>query len=545
MYESYFGFRKKPFAVTPDPEFFHPSESHREGLAHLRFAMREGLGFMVLSGEVGSGKTHLIRLLLSEFGPEVRRALILNPVLDPDDLVTAILIDLEVPIEPEMELSEKMDAFVRFLIGEHEAGRRVVIIVDESQNLSIQALERLRLLSNLETAGTKLLQIILVGQPELNLLLKLPPLRQLNQRINARHHLGPLSRADTEAYVRHRLLVAGGAENEVSFAPGALSLIHKVSGGIPRLISILCDYCLVIAFTEETHVVSAKIAREAIGLHASRLPASRPRQLERIYRRRVLAPALAGAFCFLCALALTGWNFRNQVFGALLSPREQVAHATSTAANISSDLPILSEASVEPETAQKEENGIPSGASPRPAVQSLLSEEDLAPKTPRTVEPEPARPQVSSGSPAPANEPGLASAPLPKVESSIPQGSSLPPKEASVQTEPENPAPRSISKSAESKREGTKYGVQIASLKTIEKARQAAKEVNRMGPVYLVPWTSPQGVSWVKVVLGAYEDVSEAKEIARKLDEEGKAKGARVVENRWWDSPNRVVSPGT
>lgn len=542
MYERYFGFRKKPFSVTPDPEFFYPSQSHREGLAHLRYAMREGLGFMVLSGEVGSGKTHLIRLLLSESGTEVKRALILNPILDPDDLVTAILMDLEVPIEPEMELSEKMDVFVRFLVGESESGRRVVIIVDESQNLSIQALERLRLLSNLETAGRKLLQIILVGQPELNLLLKLPPLRQLNQRINVRHHLGPLSRSETEEFIRHRLAVAGGTENEVVFAPGAVNTLHKVSGGIPRVISILCDYCLVIAFTEETPLVSAKIAREAVGLHAGRVPISKPLQMERVYRRRALAPALAGAFCLLGALALTGWNLSGRLPGSILSRGEGVALAASTGPT---EPPLVPAGEEEPVSKPRAVNDVRSGARIRPVVQSLLSEEDLTPQEARTVEPPQRNPEISSELPAPIKESEVAVVPTPRAEPPVPQGPALPPKEAPAATPSKEAAPQSGTKPTESERDGTKYGVQVASLKTIEKARQAAKSINRMGPVYLVPWTSPQGVSWVKVVLGAYGDLNEAKEIARKLDEEGKAKGARVVENRWWDSPNRVVSPGT
>jgi general secretion pathway protein A len=529
MYEKFFGFHRKPFSVTPDPEFFYPSKSHRQGLAHLRYGLRERMGFVVLSGEVGTGKTHLIRLLLRELGPDVRRALILNPVLGPDDLLAAILKDLGVCFDESKGLRGKLEAFVEFLLGEHRAGRRVVIIVDESQNLSIQALERLRLLSNLETASAKLVQIVLVGQPELNLLLNLSPLRQLNQRIVVRHHIDPLIRKEMDEFIAHRLLVAGGPTVEVAFKKGALRLIHTASRGIPRLISILCDYCLVIAFTQESRTITSKMAREAIRLHLGHEIISKPKLLESRLRRRRLIPALAGGLSLVLALGLTVWNLTAHPRAS--TPPFEVSAASS--------FPATPEARVsEP---------------PAPAM-DVPAMEVVAVPVAQTVPAIPERKEASAPVEAPAppllpEKPKVAqieSEPVgifsdSDLVSAPPTGKEIAGPDLSVSVGPA--APKSRAKSARPPREkgipasgssSRRYGIQVASLKTVDAAEKAAEKMNDIGPVFVVPTTSSKGNTWVKIILGAYEDYESAQAMAELLGKEGRAKGALVVENHWW-----------
>jgi general secretion pathway protein A len=263
MYTSFFGLQEKPFAITPDPRYLYLSERHAEALAHLLYGINEAGGFIQLTGEVGTGKTTVIRSLLEQLPGHADVALILNPRVTPAEFLLTICEELHVAVPEPGRGSTKvlMDLLGRHLLDTHARGRRVVLIVDEAQNLSTQTLEQVRLLTNLETATTKLLQIILIGQPELRELLDRPELRQLAQRITGRYHLNPLSAEESAAYVKHRMRVAG-ATAEV-FTPAALREIHRLSGGVPRIINVICDRALLGAFTQEDHRVGGALVRQA------------------------------------------------------------------------------------------------------------------------------------------------------------------------------------------------------------------------------------------------------------------------------------------
>ena len=263
MYTSFFGLQEKPFAITPDPRYLYLSERHAEALAHLLYGINEAGGFIQLTGEVGTGKTTVIRSLLEQLPGHADVALILNPRITPAEFLLTICEELHVHVPESGSGSTKnlMDLLGRHLLDTHARGRRVVLIVDEAQNLSIQTLEQVRLLTNLETATTKLLQIILIGQPELRELLDKPELRQLAQRITGRYHLCPLSMEESAGYVKHRMRVAGATAE--AFTPSALREIHRLSHGIPRVINVISDRALLGAFTQEDHRVGAKLVRQA------------------------------------------------------------------------------------------------------------------------------------------------------------------------------------------------------------------------------------------------------------------------------------------
>jgi general secretion pathway protein A len=265
MYTGFFGLHEKPFAITPDPRYLFLSERHAEALAHLLYGINEAGGFIQLTGEVGTGKTTVVRSLLGQIPKEAHVALILNPRVTPAEFLLTICEELGLAVrEPDRgSVKELVDTLNRHLLTAHANGQRVVVIVDEAQNLSPDVLEQVRLLTNLETPTQKLLQIILIGQPELRDLLKRVELRQLAQRITGRYHLAPLSGAETAGYVRHRLGVAGSTTD--LFTPGALNEVHRLSRGIPRVINVLCDRALLGAYTQNEHRVSATLVRQAAG----------------------------------------------------------------------------------------------------------------------------------------------------------------------------------------------------------------------------------------------------------------------------------------
>ena len=265
MYTSFFGLREKPFAITPDPRYLYLSERHAEALAHLLYGINESGGFIQLTGEVGTGKTTVVRTLLSRVPHHADVAVILNPRVTPVEFLLTICEELGVAIADADRDSVKqmVDALNRRLLSAHAEGRRIIVLVDEAQNLSIEVLEQVRLLTNLETPTQKLLQIILIGQPELRELLDRTELRQLAQRITGRYHLKPLSREETKGYVRHRLRVAGATEE--IFTPAALSELHRLSLGIPRVINVACDRALLGAYTQETRKITAGLVRRAAG----------------------------------------------------------------------------------------------------------------------------------------------------------------------------------------------------------------------------------------------------------------------------------------
>jgi general secretion pathway protein A len=261
MYASFFGLNEKPFSITPDPRYLYLSRRHAEALAHLLYGITESGGFIQLTGEVGTGKTTVVRSLLEQLPEHADVALVLNPRLSPEDFLLTICEELHVEVPDRHSLKAIVDALNRRLLEAHAAGRRVVLIVDEAQNLSAEVLEQIRLLTNLETAKQKLLQIILIGQPELREVLARSDLRQLAQRITGRYHLEPLEPDELAAYVRHRLEVAG-TRSEI-FTPAALKVLHRSSGGVPRLVNVIADRALLGAWSREEHTVSAALARKA------------------------------------------------------------------------------------------------------------------------------------------------------------------------------------------------------------------------------------------------------------------------------------------
>jgi general secretion pathway protein A len=268
MYEQHFHFRQLPFSIAPDPSFLYLSSAHREALAHLMYGFSHG-GFVMVTGEVGTGKTTLLRNLIKQTPPELDVAFILNPRLTVRELLATLCDELGIQYNPDTTNSVKqfVDLITRHLLKTHQSGRSTVMIIDEAQNLSPAVLEQVRLLTNLETDDRKLLRIILIGQPELAEMLDRQELRQLAQRVTARYHLGSLSRPDTYAYVMHRLSRAGG--NPHTFSSAALRRLYALSHGTPRLINVIADRALLGAYTEGRHQVTARIvnraAREVLG----------------------------------------------------------------------------------------------------------------------------------------------------------------------------------------------------------------------------------------------------------------------------------------
>jgi general secretion pathway protein A len=303
MYENFYRFKEKPFNLTPDPKFLYLNKQYQGALDHMLYGIKQKEGFMVIAGDVGTGKTTLCRCLLDRLDKNVEVALILNPMLSDMDLLRNIVQDLsikplfvqqpvgvfeddttgeEISIELEMDTAppedlkrmniswinsaskkELIDALNAFLLDQHDQGKSTVLIIDEAQNLSLAVMEQLRILSNLETEKDKLLQIIFVGQLELNEKLKLPNLKQLNQRISIRYEIAPLSQEETNNYISHRILVAGAA-SQVGFTKSALKEIFRYSNGYPRLINLACDRGLLAGYNNHADVVERHHVREAI-----------------------------------------------------------------------------------------------------------------------------------------------------------------------------------------------------------------------------------------------------------------------------------------
>jgi general secretion pathway protein A len=261
VYETHYGFSEKPFNLTPDPKYLFLSHRHTEAFAHLEFGGRERGGFILITGEVGTGKTTLARYFLSRLDSRTATAFVLYPALTAAELLRSILEDLHIP-SAGTSLKDHVDSLHRFLLQAREQNRDVVLLIDEAQDLSTEVLEQVRLISNLETDTEKLIQIVLMGQSELQELLSRRELRQLAQRVTAQYHLSPLSRPETEDYVAHRLRVAGG-EGKVSFTSGALAAVHQHSGGVPRIINLVCDRSLLAGYVAGTRVVDAGMVRRA------------------------------------------------------------------------------------------------------------------------------------------------------------------------------------------------------------------------------------------------------------------------------------------
>ncbi len=294
MYCDFYGFRESPFTITPNPRFIFLSKNHKEAFAHLLYGIRNHGGFIALTGEVGTGKTTVLRTLLGQLDEtDHRTALIFNPCLSALELLASINREFGLDCHSTSS-AELLNALNQFLLRQNTEGRTVVLVIDEAQNLEPQVLEQIRLISNLETETDKLIQIVLAGQPELTRVLEQPQLRQLNQRVTVRYHLRPMDFDDTLAYIGHRLAIAG-SRGAVLFTPSALKRIFRFSGGLPRLINILCDRVLLIGYTDERREITEGLVNTAITEIKQQ---GKPRRLRLGWwlAPLLLLVALAGAF---------------------------------------------------------------------------------------------------------------------------------------------------------------------------------------------------------------------------------------------------------
>jgi general secretion pathway protein A len=261
MYERFYQLRERPFSLSPDPDYLYPSRVHQEALSYLRYGIEGHAGFVVITGEIGSGKTTLLQTLLRGLDRETTVARLVNTMLEPSELLEAILIDFGV--EPQGGKPVLLRQLADFLVEERAAGRLVLLVVDEAQNLSFSALEEVRMLSNLETEKSKLVQIVLVGQPDLRDKLAQPGLEQLRQRVTVSYHLGPLDADDTAAYINHRLRRASSGA-PLEFPGEVTDVVHRRSGGVPRLINVICDAILLFGYGADRYGIDLDLAREAL-----------------------------------------------------------------------------------------------------------------------------------------------------------------------------------------------------------------------------------------------------------------------------------------
>jgi len=262
LYEKYYGLKERPFNVTADPNFLFFSRKHREAFDHLIYGIKERRGFLEITGEIGTGKTTLCRALIGQLDPNTKTAFILNSNLPETQLLFAIVTDFGLNAKPKTKIS-LLTELNKFLIEQLKAGSNVVLIIDEAQNLRSAQLEQVRMLSNLETDKDKLIQIVLVGQPELRDKLNSPELEQLRQRISVRYHILPLDKAEISDYITHRMRVAG-SDGSVAFSPDAISEIFEYSGGVPRLINLVCDRALLLGFTMETKEITLDMIKRSV-----------------------------------------------------------------------------------------------------------------------------------------------------------------------------------------------------------------------------------------------------------------------------------------
>lgn len=359
MYEAFYGLKVRPFNLTPDPKFLYLSDKHKEAFAHLLFGIKNRSGFVMVTGEIGTGKTTICRNLINQLNQDVNLALIFNPSLNPVELMQKINAEFGIAHDAE-NVRELVDQLNVYLLEQAAQDRSCVLIIDEAQNLSPTVLEQIRLLSNLETETEKLLQIILIGQPELAEKLELHELRQLNQRITARYHLKPLDQKETYNYIHYRMHVAGG-RRKLKFTPASVRTVFKHSKGTPRVINALCDRCLLIGYTRETHVISPRIVKQA----ARELRGSYRESVSGLRRKlRALLPApgtalMAGAIVLVIAIA--GMIFSEPIrqlarelgaFNRILAGATPSASTDGPAPAVTADAPAgtpnVAEAKVEP-----------------------------------------------------------------------------------------------------------------------------------------------------------------------------------------------------
>ena len=340
MYEHYYGFTEKPFSLTPDPKFLYRSQSHANAFDLLQYAIRRREGFVVVTGDIGTGKTTLCRALLEQIDRTTFTALVLNPFLSEEDLLKRILLDFGVISRDEMKSGrlanvskqELIDSLYDFLLGLIPLKASAVLIIDEAQNLPPAVLEQIRILSNLETDKEKLLQIILVGQSNLQTALRSPELRQLDQRVSIRYELEPLDCETVAAYVAHRLTIAGGSA-AVTFAPKALRLVHRWSGGIPRLINLICDRALFAAYSVRASRITPEMVTHAAGSLDVQLPA--PRRLAWLQSRAsLLAAASVILLASVLAVGATAYLYRRFATTAIAAAERAAPRESAIVAGV-------------------------------------------------------------------------------------------------------------------------------------------------------------------------------------------------------------------
>ena len=376
MYAQYFGLKQDPFSIAPDPRYLFMSERHREALAHLLYGLGGGGGFVLLSGEIGAGKTTVCRCFLEQIPRRCNVAYIFNPKLTVTELLKTVCDEFRIPVEHigpgTATVKDYTDPLNEFLLKTHSVGQSSVLIIDEAQNLSTDVLEQLRLLTNLETSERKLLQIILIGQPELRSMLARPELEQLAQRVIARYHLDALSEDETAQYIRHRLAVSG-MSRAIPFDARALRRIHQLSRGIPRRINLLCDRALLGAYASGKTDVDAAILDKAAGEVFDKPTSSRAqRARRRAQQRTAVAIALGmatGAALLGLALLSLGTGRKEPAAGAAM------AHAPAPA----SAPPRLAAASAPPASPPAAAASAPTDAAPlRSRLAALARTEEAA-----------------------------------------------------------------------------------------------------------------------------------------------------------------------
>ncbi|MBE7427445.1 MAG: AAA family ATPase [Ideonella sp.] len=329
MYAAHFGLKREPFSIAPDPRYLFMSERHREALAHLLYGVRGGGGFVLLTGEIGAGKTTVCRCFLEQVPKRVNVAYIFNPKLTALELLQSVCEEFRIEVPSRgtapSTLKDHVDALNEYLLRTHAAGHNNVLIIDEAQNLSIDVLEQLRLLTNLETNERKLLQIILIGQPELRDMLLRPELEQLAQRVVARFHLDPLGEDETSHYIKHRLAVAG-LNGLIPFDREARHRIFELTRGVPRRINLLCDRALLGAYSSGRQRVDKAIVDKAAGEVFDRRAAAHARP------RRIVLVAGAAGFGALALAAAGVWFAGAQRHAPAIDPPAAAASAASAAA---------------------------------------------------------------------------------------------------------------------------------------------------------------------------------------------------------------------